>query len=50
MAANAYHRVTGDAEVAKFGLEVARWMVETYEYTGEDSPGRTTSAAITSSR
>ena len=38
MAANAYHRVTGDEEVAKFGLEVARWMVETYEYTGDDSP------------
>jgi hypothetical protein len=38
MAANAYHARTGDEDVAKFGLEIARWMIETYQWTEERSP------------
>ncbi len=38
MAANAYHRRTGDAEAAAFGLEVARWMVDSYQWTEENAP------------
>ena len=38
MAANAYHRRTGDADAAEFGLEVARWMIEHYMYTEDRSP------------
>jgi len=38
MAANAYHARTGDQEVAEFGLEVARWMIETYQWTEERTP------------
>ncbi len=38
MAANAYHARTGDQEVAEFGLEIARWMIETYQWTGERTP------------
>ncbi|MEE2787288.1 MAG: hypothetical protein VX589_08110 [Myxococcota bacterium] len=38
MAANAYHRRTGNKEVAAFGLEVARWMIDTYQWTSERSP------------
>lgn len=34
MAANAYTRVRPEkTDVAKFGFEVARWMVDTYEYS-----------------
>jgi hypothetical protein len=38
MAANAYHRRTGDMDAAKFGLEVARWMIEAYQWNEERSP------------
>jgi hypothetical protein len=38
MAANAYHRRTGDQEVAEFGLEIARWMIETYQWSEERTP------------
>jgi hypothetical protein len=38
MAANAYHRRTGDETAAAFGLEIARWMIETYEWTEETAP------------
>ncbi len=38
MAANAYHEVTGDEEVAKFGLEIARFMIDSYEWTTENAP------------
>jgi len=38
MAANAYHRRTGNKEVAAFGLEVARWMIDTYQWTTDRSP------------
>jgi hypothetical protein len=38
MAANAYHRRTGDKEVAEFGLEVARWMIDTYQWRTDRSP------------
>lgn len=39
MAAAAYTRVRPDAqEAADFGLEVARWMIDTYEYTSDRSP------------
>ncbi|MCB9742686.1 MAG: hypothetical protein H6740_08805 [Alphaproteobacteria bacterium] len=38
MACNAYHRVSGDARFAEFGLEVARWMVETYQWDAERAP------------
>ena len=38
IAANAYHEATGDMQVARFGLEVARWMIETYEWTEDRAP------------
>ncbi|MSQ03160.1 MAG: hypothetical protein EXR71_14935 [Myxococcales bacterium] len=39
MAANAYTRARPDREdVVDFGLEVARWMVESYEFTTERAP------------
>jgi hypothetical protein len=38
MAANAYHRRTGNEEVAKFGLEVARWMIDTYQWSSDRAP------------
>lgn len=39
MAAAAYTRVRPDEHaVADFGLEVGRWMVETYEYSSERAP------------
>lgn len=39
MAANAFTRNRPErTDVVDFGLEVARWMVETYEYTSERSP------------
>ncbi len=40
MAANAYHRATQDSDVAAFGLEVARWMVESYQYDEARTPWR----------
>lgn len=39
MAAAAYTRVKPEAkDVSDFGLEVARWMIETYEYTEDNAP------------
>lgn len=39
MAASAYTRARPDAkDVATFGLDVARWMIETYEYTEDRTP------------
>jgi hypothetical protein len=38
MAANAYHRRTGNKDVAVFGLEVARWMIDTYQWTTDRAP------------
>jgi hypothetical protein len=39
MAAAAYTRVRPDAkDVSDFGLEVAKWMIDTYEYTEENAP------------
>lgn len=38
MAADAYHRRTGDEAVGAFGLEIARWMIESYMYDSERSP------------
>ena len=40
MAANAYHRVTGDQRAADFGLEVAEWMIKTYQWSSDRAPGR----------
>jgi hypothetical protein len=39
MAASAYTRVKPHAtDVATFGLDVGKWMIDTYEYTGENAP------------
>ncbi len=38
IAANAYQEATGDQQVADFGLEVARWMIDTYEWTSDKAP------------
>ncbi len=39
MAASAYTRAVPHAhDVAKFGLDVARWMIDSYEYTQENAP------------
>ena len=38
MAANAYHRATGDERAAEFGLRVARWMIDTYQYREDKTP------------
>ena len=39
MAAAAYTRVRPEAkDVATFGLDVAKWMIDTYEYTEENAP------------
>ncbi len=38
MAANAYHRATGDEQFADFGLQVARWMIEAYQWDSARSP------------
>ena len=38
MAANAYHRATGDERAAEFGLRVARWMIDTYQYRQDKTP------------
>ena len=39
MAANAFTRNRPErTDIVDFGLEVARWMVETYEYTSERAP------------
>jgi hypothetical protein len=38
MAANAYHEVTGDEQVAKFGLDIGHFMIDSYEWTQETAP------------
>ena len=38
MAANAYHRRTGDERVAAFGLEIAKWMIDSYMWTADKAP------------
>lgn len=38
MAANAYHKRTGDEKSAAFALDIARWMIENYEWTEETAP------------
>jgi hypothetical protein len=38
MAADAYYRRTKDEDVGKFGLEVARWMIDAYEWTSDNAP------------
>jgi hypothetical protein len=38
MAANAYHRATGDERSAEFGLRVARWMIDTYQFREGKTP------------
>ena len=38
MAANAYHEVTGDEDVAKFGLDIARFMIDSYQWDTERAP------------
>ena len=40
MAAYAYYHRTGDLDVADFGLEIARWMLETYQWDEERAPFR----------
>jgi len=38
MAAKQYYKMTGDVEAAEFGLEVADWMIDNYQWTQERSP------------
>lgn len=38
MAAAQYHALTGDARAAAFGLEVADWMIDNYQWTSERAP------------
>lgn len=38
MAAKQYVTMTGDKEAAEFGLEVADWMIDSYQWRGENSP------------
>ncbi|MFT4622327.1 MAG: hypothetical protein ACI8PZ_000983 [Myxococcota bacterium] len=38
MANKQYFMMTGDEEAAAFGLEVADWMIDYYQWTGERSP------------
>lgn len=38
MATQQYYRLTGDARAAKFGLEIADWMIDWYQWSGERSP------------
>jgi hypothetical protein len=38
MAAHAYYELTGDVEVADFGLEIARWMLEAYQWDVDRAP------------
>jgi len=38
MAAKQYYRITGDEEAAEFGLEVADWMIDNYQWSGDRSP------------
>jgi hypothetical protein len=38
MAAQQYFRMTGDEGAAEFGLEVADWMIDNYQWSGARSP------------
>ncbi len=38
MAAKQYVIMTGDKQAAEFGLEVADWMIDKYQWRGENSP------------
>jgi len=38
MAAKQYYKMTGDEEAAAFGLEVADWMIDNYQWSGARSP------------
>jgi len=38
MAAKQYVTMTGDEEAAEFGLEVADWMIDYYQWRGDNSP------------
>jgi len=38
MAANAYHKATGDERAASFALEVGRWMIDSYGWMPDNSP------------
>jgi hypothetical protein len=38
MAANQYYALVKDEKVAAFGLEIARWMIENYQWTPERTP------------
>lgn len=38
MAANKVHAATGDERVARFGLEVGRWMIENYMWRADNAP------------
>lgn len=38
MAANAYHKRTGDPRAVEFGLKIARWMIDSYMWTAETAP------------
>ncbi len=38
MAAKQYYLLTGDERAAAFGLEVADWMIDSYQWSGERSP------------
>jgi hypothetical protein len=38
MAAKQVHKITGDPRAVEFGLEVADWMIDNYQWTGERSP------------
>ena len=40
MAAKQYVIMTGDKEAVEFGLEVADWMIDSYEWRGATSPWR----------
>jgi hypothetical protein len=38
MAARQYYEMTGDVQAAEFGLEVADWMIDSYQWSGDRSP------------
>lgn len=38
MASKQYYMLTGDERAAAFGLEVADWMIDNYQWSGERSP------------
>ena len=38
MASRAYYQRTGDERAAKFGLEIADWMIDNYQWSSERAP------------